>query len=63
LIHDSLVDLAEHRYLDEIIDRLLAGILELLHEEEGLPPCKEYWCKLKRDRLHASRDGDGENAV
>lgn len=59
LIHDSLVDLAEHEYFDKLTGRLLAGILELSHEEEGLPPCHEYWCKLKREGLHTSRDEKG----
>ena len=56
LIHDGLVDLAEHEYLDKLAGRLLAGILELLHEEEGLPPCHEYRCKLTRKKLHTNRD-------
>jgi len=60
LIHDSLVDLAEHEYFDKITGRLHAGILELLHEEEGLPPCHEYRCKLARKSLHNGGDGERE---
>jgi len=58
LIHDSLVDLAGHRYLDKSVDRLLAGLLELLHAEEGLPPCHNYGCESKRKRLHNKSDSD-----
>jgi len=58
LIHDSLVDLAEHRYLEKSVDRLLAGLLELLHTEEGLQPCHEYQCKLQRKSLHNKSDSD-----
>ena len=60
LIHDSLIDLAEHRYLDEIIDRLLAGLLALLHEAEGLPPCHAYRCELQRKSLR--RSGESNNS-
>lgn len=58
LIHDSMVDLAEHKYLDKTVDRLLAGLLELLHAEEGLPPCYNYGCESKRRRLHNKNDSD-----
>jgi len=58
LIHDSLVDLAEHEYLDKTVDRLLAGLLELLHKEEGLPPCHAYQCTLQRKSLHNKSDSD-----
>jgi len=57
-IHDSLVDLAEHRYLDKSVDRLLAGLLELLHAEEGLPPCRNSRCESKRKSLHKKSDSD-----
>ena len=56
LIHDSLVDLVEHEYLDPMDGRLVAGILELLHKEEKLPPCNMYRCKLKRETLHENKD-------
>lgn len=56
LIHNSLVDLVEHEYLDEKRDRLVAIMLELLHKEEGLPPCAEYRCKLEREKLNESSD-------
>jgi len=58
LIHDSLIDLAEHRYLDESIDRLLAGILALLHAEEGLPPCHAYRCEWQRKSLRKKTDSN-----
>ena len=51
LIHDSLIDLAEHRYLDARIDRLLTDILALLHAAEGLPPCHAYRCESQRKSL------------
>ena len=38
-IHNSLVDLVEQKYLYRFTGQLVASILELLHEEEGLPPC------------------------
>ena len=60
LIHDSLVDLAEHEYLDKTVDRLLAGLLELLHEEEGLSPCHAYQCTLQRKSLHGKNDSDDD---
>jgi len=52
LIHDSMVDLVEHEYLDQTVSRLVAGILELLHKEERLLACRNYYCKLHRERLH-----------
>ena len=52
LIHASLVDLLENEYLDEAKDLLVARMLELMHTEEGLPPCGEYLCKLQREELH-----------
>ena len=61
LIHDSLVDLAEHRYLEKSVDRLLAGLLELLHAEEGLPPCHNSRCASKRKRLHSKNDSDDDD--
>jgi len=60
LIHDSLVDLAEHRYFDKSVDRLLAGLLELLHEEQGLPPCHVYQCTSQRKSLHSKNDSDDD---
>jgi len=60
LIHDSLVDLAEHRYLEKSVDRLLAGLLELVHVEEGLPPCRTYQCTSQRKRLHSKNDFDDD---
>lgn len=59
LIHNSLVDLAEHEYLDKSRGLLVAKMLELIHTEEGLPPCSEYKCKYQREMLHEKR---GENA-
>jgi len=59
LIHDSLVDLAEHRYLDKTVDRLLAGLLELLHAEEGVPPFHTYQCKFQRKSLRKQCDSHG----
>ena len=59
LIHDSLVDLVEHEYLDKLTGRLVASILDLLHEVEGVPPCHKYRCELKRKELHTSRDEGG----
>ena len=56
LIHNSLVDLIEHEPLNETREPLVAKMLKLLHEEEGLPPCGEYWCKLKREALNESHD-------
>jgi hypothetical protein len=56
LIHNSLVDLVEHEYLDKARDLLVARTLELIHREEGLPPCWEYRCKLQREMLHENRD-------
>jgi len=56
LIHNSLVDLIEHELLNETREPLVAKMLKLLHEEEGLPPCGEYWCKLKREALNESHD-------
>jgi hypothetical protein len=60
LIHDSLVDLAEHRYLEKSVDRLLAGLLELLHAEEGLPPCHDNRCESQRKSLHSKNDFDDD---
>ena len=60
LIHDSLVDLAEHRYLEKTVDRLLAGLLELLHKEQGLPPCHAYQCTFQRKSLHGKNDSDDD---
>lgn len=61
LIHDSLVDVAEHAYLEKTVGRLVAGLLELLHAEEGVPPCHEYQCRLQRKRLH--KEGKSDNSV
>ena len=44
LIHDSLIDLLEHTCPDESTRRLVEEVFELLHGEEGLPPCKDYRC-------------------
>jgi hypothetical protein len=44
LIHDSLVDLVEHEYLGESKRRLIGEMFELLHVEEGLPPCGNSRC-------------------
>jgi len=60
LIHDSLVDLAEHKYLEKSVDRLLADLLELLHAEEGLPPCQNYQCESQRKSLHSKSDSDDD---
>lgn len=59
LIHNSLVDLVEHEYLDKLRGLLVARMLELIHTEEGLPPCGEYKCKHQREMLHEKR---GKNA-
>lgn len=64
LIHDSLVDLVEHEWLSETREPLVARMLELLHKEEGLPPCGEYRCTLERRTLSENRDdGDTETNV
>lgn len=58
LIHDSLIDLVEHGvYMPT--GRLIASMLELLHEEEGLPPCHDRRCEYERERLHADRRQGG----
>ena len=59
LIHNSLVDLAEHEHLDKLRALLVAKMFELIHIDEGLPPCGEYDCKLQREMLHEKR---GKNA-
>jgi len=56
LIHASLIDLLENEYLDKEKDLLVAKILEMIHIEEGLPPCSEYRCKRQREMLHENRD-------
>lgn len=52
LVHVSLVDLLEHEYLDKARGLLVGEMLELMHKEEGLPPCGEYRCELSRKELH-----------
>ena len=52
LIHLSLVDMLENEYLDKTRGLLVARILELIHTEEGLPPCGEFRCKLQIEMLH-----------
>jgi len=44
LIHDSLIDLLEHTYPDESTRRLIEGMFELLHANEGLPQCGNVRC-------------------
>lgn len=56
LIHDSLVDLVEHDYPDKSRALLVARMLELIHTEEGLPPCGEYDCKSQREMLNKNQD-------
>jgi hypothetical protein len=56
LIHASLIDLLENEYLDKEKDLLVAKILELIHTEEGLPPCSKYRCKRQREMLHENQD-------
>jgi hypothetical protein len=58
LIHNSLVDLVEHEYLDKARGWLVARMLELMHTEEGLPPCGEYHCKSQREMLHETKNED-----
>jgi len=58
-IHGALIDLLENEYLDEARSMLVARIFELIHTEEGLPPCGEYRCRLQREMLHENRE---ENA-
>jgi len=60
LIHNSLVDLAEHEYLDKSRGLLVARMLELIHTEEGLPPCSEYKCKYQREMLHETKNEDAK---
>jgi len=59
LIHASLIDLLENEYLDKPKHKLVANMLELMHTEEGLPTCGEYWCKLEREKLHENLDKNG----
>lgn len=58
LIHNSLVDLVEHDYPDKSTALLVARMLELIHTEEGLPPCGEYDCKSQREMLHEVKNED-----
>jgi len=44
LIHDSLIDLVEHEYPDESRRRLVGKLFDLLHADEGLPPCGNVRC-------------------
>lgn len=60
LIHNSLVDLVEHEHLDKPRDLLVAKMFELIHTEEGLPPCGEYDCKLQREMLHETKNEDAK---
>jgi len=59
-IHASLIDLLENEYLDKATGLLAARILELIHTEEGLPPCGEYRCKLQRKKLHENQDKNAD---
>ena len=52
-----------HEYFDDLTNPVLGGILELLPQEEALPPCRKYQCKLKRNRLHASQGQTSENSI
>jgi hypothetical protein len=52
LIHNSLVDLVEHDYPGKSRALLVARMFELIHTEEGLPPCGKYDCKRQREMLH-----------
>lgn len=56
LIHNGLVDLVEHEYLDKAEQMLVAGMFELMHTEEGLPPCGKYRCELQRKMLNKNQD-------
>jgi len=58
LIHNSLVDLVEHDYPDKSRALLVARMLELIHTEEGLPPCGEYDCESQREILHEAKNED-----
>ena len=62
-IHNSLVDLVEHQPMQYVSDkpalRLLASILELMHEEEGLPPCHDHRCEWAREELQEIRENGG----
>ena len=56
LIHNSLVDLIEHDYPDKSRALLVARMFELIHTEEGLPPCGRYDCKSQREKLNKIQD-------
>jgi len=44
LIHNSLIDLLEHEYLDESKRKLIEEMFELLHTDEGLASCGNARC-------------------
>jgi len=50
-IHASLIDLLEHEYPDKAKSLLVANVLELIHTEEGMPPCGQYRCDLQRENI------------
>lgn len=58
LIHDSMVDLVEHG-LYKPTSLLVGGILELLHKEEGLPPCHDHRCEWERKEFRTNRAQGG----
>jgi hypothetical protein len=59
-IHAALVDMLENGYLGKEKDLLVAKILEMIHTEEGLPPCSEYRCKRQREMLHENQDKNAD---
>ena len=51
LVHASLVDLLKAECLAEPIGLKAKEVLDLIHTEEGLPECGEYWCKRQHGKL------------
>lgn len=56
LIHAGLIDLLMSEHLERERGMLVAEMLELIHTEEGLPPCNEYRCELQREELRKEQN-------
>ncbi len=47
-IHDCFTDFLDGHYPDKDERKVINEILELLHTEEGMPPCDDYFCSWSR---------------
>jgi hypothetical protein len=61
LIHESLIDLLEHEYLDKPKRRLIDKMLELLHTVEGVPACEQKRCSWHWNQEYGTSSASGKS--